>query len=344
MPQTVNVDQSGPHGARREGDHVERDQVESNAGPGEFELRAGDYTAVVTAHAGALRKLTYRGRDLVVPFAQGGPIPDYRGIIAAPWPNRLADGEYTYDGATHHVPLNEPERGCALHGFAFTREWSLVRVDERSVTLAISLNGPGSGDEPGYPFDVRLEASYALDGGASPEAGGLTWEVRASNAGADAAPYGVCPHPYLIAGESPLDEWILELPADTYLEVTPDRLLPVGERPLAGHAFDFRAARPLGATQIDHAFTDIAFDDDGAARVLVRDPVHRTGVGMAWDRTCPWIQVHTADKLPPAPNRLGLAVEPMTCPPDAFTSGTDVIRLEPGASHKATWRIFATDL
>ncbi|WP_422934491.1 aldose 1-epimerase family protein [Sinomonas sp. P47F7] len=326
-----------------ESEQLAPEQVERSAAPREFELRSGDYAAVVTAHAAALRKLTFQGRDLVVPFAEGGPIPDYRGIIAAPWPNRLADGRYTYDRATHLVPLSEPERGCALHGFAFTREWSLVRADERSVTLALELGGPDSDGEPGYPFAVRLEARYALDGEASPEAGGLTWEVRAVNAGSEAAPYGVCPHPYLVAGESPLDEWVFELPADTYLEVTPDRLLPVGERPVAGHAFDFRAPRPLGATQIDHAFTGIAFEDDGTARVLLRDPARGTGVGMAWDRECPWIQVHTADKLPPAPNRLGLAVEPMTCPPDAFTSGTDVIRLEPGAEHTASWRLFAFD-
>ncbi|NUP73718.1 MAG: galactose mutarotase, partial [Sinomonas sp.] len=99
----------------------------------EFELRDGDYAATVTARAGALRRLTFRGRDLVVPFPQGGPIPDYRGIIAAPWPNRLADGRYTFDGAPHRVPVNEPERGCALHGLGFTRDWALADSDERSV-------------------------------------------------------------------------------------------------------------------------------------------------------------------------------------------------------------------
>ena len=315
-----------------------RGPVSETERPDEFELRAGDYSAVVTARAAALRKLTFRGRDLVVPFAAGGPIPDYRGVIAAPWPNRLADGRYTFDGVAHQMPVNEPERGCALHGFAFARDWSLVSADERSVTLSLALDG-----ERGYPFDVRLEATYTLDGGGSPAAGGLTWEVRGLNAGGSAAPYGVCPHPYLVAGASPLDEWVLELPASTFLEVTPDRLLPVGERAVAGHPFDFRAARPLGATQIDHAFTGIAFDGDGTARVLVRDLAHRTGVGMAWDRSCPWIQVHTADKKPPLPNRLGLAVEPMTCPPDAFRSGNGLIRLEPGASHTSTWRIFALD-
>jgi galactose mutarotase-like enzyme len=82
---------------------------------------------------------------------------------------------------------------------------------------------------------------------------GLVSTVRAANVGGVPAPYGVCPHPYLVAGPSGLDEWSLELPAADFLEVTQDRLLPVGMRSVDGHEFDFRAARRLGAVKIDHA-------------------------------------------------------------------------------------------
>ncbi|UVJ39797.1 aldose 1-epimerase family protein [Arthrobacter sp. CJ23] len=294
----------------------------------EFTLSAGGYTAVVTARAAALRVLQFEGRDLVVPFAAGGPIPDYRGIIAAPWPNRIADGAYRFDGEMHHLPVNEPERGTSLHGLAFPLDWSPKEHDAASLTLTCAV-GPSAG----YPFELELRAHYVLDDA------GLHCSVTAENTGAATAPYGVCPHPYLVAGLSPLDEWVLELPAASFLEVTPDRLLPLGTVPVDGHAFDFRAPRAIGATEIDHAFTDLAFDD-GLARLSLRDPAG-TGVGMSWDRNCPWLQIHTADKQPPVPGRLGLAVEPMTCPPDAFNSGRDLVRLEPGATHRAAWSIFA---
>jgi aldose 1-epimerase len=299
----------------------------------EYTLTAGGYTAVVAARAAALRVLQFEGRDLVVPFPEGGPIPDYRGIIAAPWPNRIADGKYSFDGVEHQLPVNEPERETALHGLAFVLDWALLESDAASLTLTCTV-----GPSEGYPFVLELSARYELDGE------GLRTTVHARNVADVAAPYGVCPHPYLVAGPSPLDEWVLEFAADSFLEVTPDRLLPVGLAPTEGHAFDFRTARAIGSTEIDHAFTDLSFDG-GLARLSLRDPagtgVGMSGVGMSWDESCKWLQIHTADKPDPLPNRLGLAAEPMTCPPDAFNSGTDLVRLEPGAEHTASWSIYA---
>jgi aldose 1-epimerase len=296
---------------------------------GEYRIAAGEYTATVTARGCALRELQHGERDLIVPFPEGGPIPDYRGIIAAPWPNRIADGRYMFDGTEFEVPVNEPERGCALHGLVFSSDCTLVSHGVDAVTLSCRLNPTA-----GYPHALVIGIEYRLT------EEGLHSRVTAVNVGDTAAPYGVCPHPYLVAGPAPLDEWTLEVPAGAFLEVSKDRLLPQGFRPVEDHEFDFRTGRPIGATEIDHAFTDIAFDEAGRARLTIKDP-GGTGVGMEWDRGCPWLQIHTADKQPPLPTRLGLAVEPMTCPPDAFNSGKDLIRLEPLDSCEVSWKIFS---
>jgi aldose 1-epimerase len=109
-----------------------------------------------------------------------------------------------------------------------------------------------------------------------------------------------------------------------------------------GTPFDFRTPHTLGAVQIDHAFTGIGRDEAGRATVRVTDPAHGTGTSMVWDESCPWVQIHTAD-LPKKPEstRLGLAVEPMTCPPEAFNSGEDLVVLEPGETHRTGWTISA---
>ncbi|WP_457962668.1 aldose 1-epimerase family protein [Arthrobacter sp. D1-29] len=292
----------------------------------EHSISFGPYSAIITTRGGALRELSHEGRHLVVTFGPEGAIPDYRGVVCAPWPNRLADGSYSYAGQRFQAELNEPERGSALHGLVPGAPWELRQKDTSSVTLGCTVDASDA-----YPTGLEVTVTYRLSDD------GLRCTVHTLNAGLAPAPYGVCPHPYLLAGSSPLDEWTLELPAQEFMEVTPDRLLPVGIKAVEGHEFDFRTARRLGAVKIDHAFTGISWDNQERAAVRLLDPAG-TGVELEWDRKWPWVQVHTADK-PSGKDRLGLAVEPMTCPPDAFNSGTDVIHLQPGESHEASWTI-----
>lgn len=294
----------------------------------EHSIAFGPYSAIITARGGALRELRYQGRDLVVGFGPEGDIPDYRGVICAPWPNRLADGTYTYGGQSFRAVINEPERGAALHGLLTGVAWQLRAHSSSSVTLASNVEAGRA-----YPSDLDVSVTYELTGG------GLRSSVHARNTGTGTAPYGVCPHPYLVAGPSPLDEWTLELPAQEFMAVSADRLLPQGMRAVQGHEFDFRTPRRLGTVRIDHAFTGIIRGDNGRAAVRVLDPAG-TGVELEWEPNWPWVQVHTADK-PTGKDRLGLAVEPMTCPPDAFNSGTDLVHLGPGEAHAASWTIRA---
>ncbi|WDF32812.1 aldose 1-epimerase family protein [Arthrobacter agilis] len=297
----------------------------------EYRIEGDGYTAVVLGLGAAVRELTYRGRPLVVGFGPDEDMPNFRGAFVAPWPNRIADGRYSFDGADHQLAVNEPERGTALHGLVFDVPWDLVDHTASSVTLSCTIRPTEA-----YPFELALEVRFAVDGS------GFRTDVTALNTGTARAPYGVCPHPYLVAGTSPLDDWVLELHADTVLTVTPDRLLPVAKESVTGTPFDFRSAHALGDVQIDHAFTGIRRDAAGLASVRVTDPRAGTGAAMIFDATCPWVQIHTAD-LPKKPEstRLGLAVEPMTCPPEAFNSGEDLVVLAQGETHRTGWTITA---
>lgn len=294
-------------------------------------LTHGAYSATIASVGATLRELTVDGRHLVVPFDADEVRPAYRGAILAPWPNRVVDGVYAFDGVSYQLPLTEPKRGHALHGLLVWTRFEIIEATDREAVFEAEVV-----PSDGYPFPLRVQVAYALGDD------GLSTTVTAVNAGTSAAPYGTAPHPYLIAGPGHVDDWTLELPAATVLEVTPDRLVPTETRGVADHPeFDFRKARAIDDVFIDHAFTDLARDATGTAAVRVR-AADGTGVEMAWGTELPWVQVHTADRDDaPEISRIGLAVEPMTCPPDAFTSGTDLVRLEPGATHTASWRIAA---
>jgi aldose 1-epimerase len=148
-------------------------------------------------------------------------------------------------------------------------------------------------------------------------------------------------HPYLVAGDGPVDDWVLDLPAAQVLDVDPDRLLPAGLQGVADAGLDFRGGAPIGARAIDHAVGAVAFHaGTGHARAELRAGDGR-GVAMTWDRSCPWVQIHTTDLPGRSLHRSALALEPMTCPPDAFNSGTDVVALAPGRHHVAWWRVQA---
>ena len=292
-------------------------------------LTAGDYSGEISAVGATVEALTISGRDLLVRSPEQGPMLFYRGAVVAPWPNRIGDGLYTWDGAEIQAALNEPERGNALHGLVSFQLFTAADLTEDSVTLRSELF-----PSPGYPFHVLLTVVHSLSA-----QNGLTTTVTARNLGEADAPYGVCPHPYLVAGTEPLDEWTLQVEAATHLTVTPDRLLPTGTEPItSGSDLDFAAGRVIGDQAIDDAVTDLARDENGRLQVRVTAP-SGTGVAMSAGPECPWLQIHTADRPEPEHNRRGLAVEPMTCPPDAFRTGTDVVRLTPGQEHTASWTI-----
>lgn len=296
----------------------------------QVELRHGPYSAVVTEVGATLRELRHDGRPLVVAFGADEIRPNYRGAVLAPWPNRITDGRYTFAGEERQLPLTEPARGNALHGLAGWVRWSVLSQTADTAELGHSLV-----PFTAYPHPLDLRVRYVLDDA------GLHWTVAATNTGTGPAPYGTAPHPYLVAGDGKVNDWSLELPASEYLAVTEDRLLPLAVEPVEQAGFDFRSPRDLGDIFIDHAFTGLAAGDDGLARAFVR-AAGGGGVVCSWNPVeCPWVQIHTADRPGESGDRIGLAVEPMTCPPDAFNSGTDLVVLEPGQTHETTWTISA---
>ncbi|HEY1366152.1 MAG TPA: aldose 1-epimerase family protein [Gaiellaceae bacterium] len=288
----------------------------------QIELAAGDQKAVVVEVGGGLRTYAAAGRDLLFGYGRYELCASGRGQVLAPWPNRLEDGSYEFDGRRHELPLDEPERRNAIHGLV---RWAAWRVKERGpsrVTLEHVLH-----PRPGYPFSLALELEYTLS------SDGLTVETRATNVGSDPCPFGAGAHPYLRVAES-ADDVVLTVPAGRVLS-NDERGLPAGIQEVEGTQLDFRRPRPIGAEKIDNTFTGLDRDGDGRARVELTGP---SGAATVWaDGAYPWVQVFTGDL--PDVRREGVAVEPMTCPANAFRTGESLIRLEPGASFTGSWGI-----
>ena len=293
----------------------------------QFTLRCADAEATVVEVGGGLRTYRAAGRDLLDGYGER-ELPDGgRGHVLAPWPNRIRDGRYSWDGEEQQLPLSEPVVANAIHGLVRFVPWSVAARASDSLTLEHLLY-----PQPGYPFALRLRIGYEL----SPA--GLRVTTTATNEGDVALPYGEGHHPYLAAGPGlHVDDCTLVAPGATRLE-TDERSIPVGAERVDGTAYDLRAGRPIGDLVIDHAFTDLARDAEGLAWVRLTGPDGR-GAAVWLDAGYSHLQLFTGDVLPEPRRRRGLAVEPMTCPPNSLATGEGVRRLEPGESTTSSWGI-----
>jgi aldose 1-epimerase len=292
----------------------------------QFQIELGDQRVVVVEVGGGLRSYSVGGVDVLDGYAADGMCTSGRGQVLIPWPNRIEDGRYDFDGASHSLPLNEVPNRNAIHGLVRWAAWTAAEHEPHRVLVAHVVH-----PQPGYPFSLSLSIDYSLTDA------GLTVHTTATNAGDRDCPYGCGAHPYLTAGSATVDTLELRIPAGTVLQ-SDERSLPTGSAPVAGTDYDFRTRRPIGGLVLDNAFTDLERDADGVARVELRDPESGAGRTLWMDEAYPYVMVFSGDPLPDVARR-ALAVEPMSCPPNAFRSGQSVIRLAPGESHTAAWGI-----
>ena len=137
-----------------------------------------------------------------------------------------------------------------------------------------------------------------------------------------------------------MDGAILRVPAHHTLDLD-DRGLPTGAlTPVAGTERDFTTGRFLGPLALDTAYTTLDREPDGTARATIDAPGGARGATLWVDAAFPYLMVYTGDTLPEQQRRRrAVAIEPMTCPPNALRTGKDVIDLQPGQEWTARWGI-----
>lgn len=287
----------------------------------QHDISHGDQRATIVEVGGGLRTYEAAGVPILDGYAEAEQASGGRGQPLMPWPNRLEDGRYEWGGAEQQLPLNETGTNSAIHGLVRWANWTAQQVTEASVTMAYRLH-----PQPGWPGLLDLWLTYELGDG------GLTVTIKAENLGQSEAPFGVGFHPYLSLGAGSVDEMTVRIPATHRLEAD-ERGRPVARHPVDGTSFDYRTPRTIGPDQLDTCFTGL--EPDAAAEL----EVGQSRASLWVDEPFGYLMVFTGDTLSPDRRRRGLAVEPMTCPPNALRTGEALIRLEPGERFQASWGI-----
>ena len=290
--------------------------------PAEVLLTAGAAHLAVDLRGGGLRRLAVGDWEVLDGYPSGTVVQGWPGSVLLPWPNRIRNGRWSWQGHELQLEVGAPEAPHAIHGLVAWQPWSVLSSGEAGATVGTVIE-----PHPGYPFRLAGAVDYRL----APD--GLTVTVRARNLGTGPAPFGVGMHPYLSVGatrDGEIGEAELGLPVRTVLEL--DGGLPTGRRA----PFDGALGR-IGDRVLDDAFTDLVRDDEGWARARLSGSAG--SLELAVDASWPWLQVFSGDQLPEGRRRRSLAVEPMTCPPNAFADDVDVLVLEPGGEWSGSWAL-----
>jgi aldose 1-epimerase len=293
----------------------------------QFEISRGGARAVVTELAGCLRLFERDGVQLTETFGDDDIPPGAAGILLAPWPNRVAGGQWQLHGRRQQLDITEPARGYASHGLLRNTGYRPVSRSGSSIVLRAEIF-----PQHGYPFRLTHEAGYAIDAD-----GGLRVTQSLTNLSAEPAPAALGAHPYLRLGD--VDTGLLELavPGASYLE-SDERLIPTATVAAEG-PMDLRGGVAVAGRSVDAAFTDLARGGDGRARCTLTAPDGRS-VSLWQDESFPYVHIFVTDKFPG--RQVAVAMEPMTAPANALNSGDGLRWLEPGATLAGSWGIAAS--
>lgn len=291
---------------------------------GQFRITSGDQEATVVEVGGGLRTYTVGGVDVLDGYGLDAMADGARGQMLLPWPNRIEDGRYTFAGEELQLALTEPDLHNAIHGLARWATWTAAAHEADRVVMELVLH-----PQPGYPFTLGLAVEYRIG------AGGLSVATTATNLGDRPCPYGAGAHPYLTVGTEWVDDVVLLLPASTYLWHD-ERNIPREQRLTVRSPFRFFQAMRIGDLMIDMGFTDLTDNE-----ALVAAPDGQRRVRLWWDDAHRWVAVFTGDSLGPARRRRSVAIEPMTCAPNAFVTGEGLRVLEPEESWTVMWGVSA---
>jgi aldose 1-epimerase len=289
----------------------------------QYELDFGDLSATIVQVGAGIRSLRFAESDLTEPYPAGEQPPSACGIVLVPWPNRVADGRWEFEGEPRQLDLTEPAKRNAIHGLLRRRPYELVEQSDSMVTQAATVY-----PEPGYPFLLDTTVTHEL------HTEGLQVTHTISNTGETAAPVAVGAHPYLRIADVPPEQLTVTVAARTRFE-TDDRSNVTGESPVAGTSFDLSAGRRVSELELDTGFADLP--DGPVEHILAADDGRQV---VLWaDEAFRYVQVFTHRSFATKPGGVALAIEPMTAPANALNSGRGLRWLEPGETWSVSWGV-----
>lgn len=235
--------------------------------------------------------------------------------ILFPFPNRIRNGSFSFDGRKYHLPLNDSTRTHAIHGFTPRNPWRQIAVgsefDRSFVTGEFHLSRDLPESRPFWPSDFILRVTYRL----SPDALAVSAEV--TNPDSRPLPFGLGYHPYFRPpgiGSGPIDLAVLRIESSRLWESIDG--LPSGCVIRAPVELRFDTPRPIGPTGLDHVFTCPPPGPGMRAVAVLGNSGSKSRLVIRADESFRELVLFTPV------HRNAIAIEPYTCSTDAVNIQT----------------------
>ena len=303
----------------------------------ELTLSFQNQRAIISPWGASLRRYLFvdtNGQeiDIVWGYSGGSGKRGGQGDVLIPFPGRIGNGRYSFEGQTFQLECNDKEGPNAIHGFVRSMAWDIQDRDSNRVDMSVTLDAETYRPR-GYPFPLNITVTYELN------ATGLSCAFTVKNIGDRTAPVGIGFHPYFTVGTNIIDEAETQIPGTGFLEFN-ERLVPTGTiYPVSDTPWDYRRFRPIAQQRFNHCYVNLERDAKGVATAALRHIPSRRTITITMDSAFSAVVVYTGDAIADAP-RAALAIEPMTCASDAFNHPEwGLKRLFPGETFSGCWGV-----
>jgi aldose 1-epimerase len=300
------------------------------------DIQTGEYAAILPYLGGTINGMALNHNGELIEIMDGylsdvdvtkNLNTSFKGSNLFPFPNRILGGKYEFGGIGYQLAVNFKNENNAIHGLIFDQAFEIIDYQSGDQFCSLNIKYVPNEKLSGYPFNYSLEVEYRFE-----KQSKFSCTSKVTNLSEYEIPVGTGWHPYFKAGSEKVDDLWLQFPARSVLEVD-HRMIPTGK---SEEYSNFNSSKKIAGTKLDHCF--VLKTNSGIAEILIEN--RQKGFAYTiWqefgDKKYNYLQIYT----PPA--RKSIAIEPMTCIPNAFNNKTGLILLLPGESTEVAWGVQA---
>lgn len=314
--------------------NIFRENFEPHTAYNLVDNNSGELVSILPFMGGAVNKLLLKKDNELIDIIDGYDSilelretlhSSFKGSNLFPFPNRIANASYVFNNEEYRLPVNSPHENNAIHGLVYDKEFDVLQMESGESGCCLVLGYVSSDHLPGYPFRFSLQQRYRLS-----EEGGFECTTTIENLSDCSIPLGHGWHPYFKIGARKINDLFFQFQATALLEVDQESI-PTGKI-VKYQTFN-------QCEQIENTLLDNCFQLDTSrqyAEISLSDKSRDIQVNI-WIETGQkkynYLQVYTP------PTRDSIAIEPMTCAPDAFNNGEGLILLSPAECLSFVWGV-----